>query len=207
MNILIFGSTGRVGQQLLTLGIQAGYHVTAFLRNETKLLSSTPSPLRIFQGNVLHETDVMEACKGIDVIFSSLGTDRSDTLSKSMPSIIKAMEHHQISRFISIGTAGILNSRTEEGKYRFQTSESKRKSTKAANDHLKAFQALQKTCLEWTIVCPTYLPDGIYTGKYRVEKNVLPIGGKEISVPDTAEFAFSQLNDARFIRSRVGISY
>lgn len=207
MNMLIFGSTGRVGQQLVMLGLQAGYQVTAFSRNEPKLHTSTSSPLHVFQGNVLHETNVLEACKGMDVIFSALGTDQSDTLSRSMPSIIKAMEKHQISRFISIGTAGILNSRTEQGKYRFQTSESKRKSTKAANDHLKAFQSLQKTSLQWTIVCPTYLPDGIYTGTYRVEKNVLPIGGKEISVPDTAEFAFSQLKDERFIQSRVGISY
>ena len=45
----------------------------------------------------------------------------------------------------------------------------------------------EQSKLEWTIVCPTYLPDGERLGKYRTESNYLPEGGIEISVSDTAE--------------------
>lgn len=61
--------------------------------------------------------------------------------------------------------------------------------------------------MEWTIVCPTYLPDGHYTGNYRVERDFLPEGGTEISVADTAEFTYQQIQCTKFVKSRVGIAY
>jgi putative NADH-flavin reductase len=51
------------------------------------------------------------------------------------------------------------------------------------------------------------LPDGESLGKYRVDRNFLPEGGVEISVPDTAEFAFNQIKSSDYIKSRVGIAY
>ena len=74
-----------------------------------------------------------------------------------------------------IGTAGILQSRTTPNSLRYQSSESKQKSARAAKEHHKVYDILKQTTLEWTIVCPTYLPEG----------------GAEISVPDTAEFILS----------------
>ena len=66
---------------------------------------------------------------------------------------------------------------------------------------------LKQSTLEWTIVCPTYLPDGERVGKYRIDRNFLPEGGVEISVPDTAEFTFKQIKASDYIKSRVGIAY
>ena len=66
---------------------------------------------------------------------------------------------------------------------------------------------LKQSTLEWTIVCPTYLPDGEREGKYRIDRNFLPEGGAEISVPDTAEFTFKQIIASDYIKSRVGIAY
>ncbi|GAA0608690.1 hypothetical protein GCM10009001_27550 [Virgibacillus siamensis] len=91
--------------------------------------------------------------------------------------------------------------------YRFQTNESKRKSTAAAEDHLAAFQQLEKTDLTWTIACPTYLPDGEETGKYRTGKNVLPENGIKISVRDTAAFAYKEFTEQTCVHNRVGLAY
>jgi len=60
---------------------------------------------------------------------------------------------------------GILNSRTESGKLRYQSNESKRKITRAAKEHHKVYELLESADLDWTTVCPTYLPDGEHTGK------------------------------------------
>ena len=80
------------------------------------------------------------------------------------------MKHYGVHRILTIGTAGILQSRTEPEKYRFQSNESKRKTTRAAEDHLKGYLHLKESDLNWTVICPTYLPDGEVTGTYRVEK-------------------------------------
>lgn len=207
MNICLLGGTGRVGKHILKRAIADEHHVTALVRSSEKLTDVTSKYLTIIEGNVLNELDIVKSIKGADIVVSALGTDKNDTLSKSMPLIIKAMQQQQISRIITIGTAGILDSRTQPERYRFQSNESKRRITTAAEDHLKAYKQLAASDVSWTIVCPTYLPDEREIGKYRVEKNRLPEDGRKISVADTAAFSYQQLFDDSYIHTRVGIAY
>jgi uncharacterized protein len=206
MNILILGATGRVGSQLVNCALQDRNHVTALVRTPENIQINNEN-LIIIQGNVLNKDDIVRAMHGIDVVISALNTDGTTTLSESMPLIIQAMENEGIKRIITVGTAGILQSRTTPNSLRYQSSESKRKSTRAAKEHHKVYDMLKQSTLEWTIVCPTYLPDGERVGKYRIERNFLPEGGAKISVPDTAEFTFRQIKTSDYINSRVGIAY
>ncbi|WP_100012250.1 NAD(P)-dependent oxidoreductase [Lentibacillus sediminis] len=206
MNILVLGATGRVGQMTVQRALGDQHSVIAFARTPEKLNLNSPN-LTVFQGNVLNQNDISHAMASADIVISALGTDKNNTLSRSIPFILQAMEKHKLSRIITIGTAGILNSRTQDGMFRFESGESKRRTTKSAKDHLAAYQYLKDSNLEWTVVCPTYLPDGEAEGNYRVERNVLPAGGKRISVGDTAAFAYSQCHNKDFIQTRVGIAY
>jgi uncharacterized protein len=206
MNILILGATGRVGSQIVTYALHDRHHVTVLVRTPEKIQINSEN-LTIIQGNVLNKNDIVRAMHGIDVVISALNTDGTNTLSESMPLIIKAMENEGIQRIITIGTAGILQSRTTPTVLRYQSSESKRKSTRAAQEHHKVYDTLKQSALDWTIVCPTYLPVGKRVGKYRIERDFLPEDGVEISVPDTAEFAYSLIKTSDYIKSRVGIAY
>jgi uncharacterized protein len=206
LNILILGATGRVGSQLVSLAIHDMHHVTVLVRTPEKIQLHNEN-VTIIQGNVLNMDDIFRAMHGIDVVISALNTDGTTTLSESMPLIIEAMENEGIQRVITIGTAGILQSRTTPNILRYQSSESKRKSVQAAQEHHKLFDILKQSTLEWTIVCPTYLPDGERVGQYRVERDLLPEGGERISVPDTAEFTYSQITSKDYVKSRVGIAY
>ena len=206
MNILILGATGRVGCQLVNYALHENHHVTALVRTPEKIQINNEQ-LTILQGNVLNKEDIERAMVGIDVVVSALNTDGATTLSDSMPHIIEAMESEGIQRIITIGTAGILQSRTTPSLLRYQSSESKRKSTRAAEDHHKAYDLLNQSSLQWTIVCPTYLPDGDRVGEYRVERDFLPVDGVKIHVSDTAEFTYKQINSNKYINSRVGIAY
>ena len=206
MNILILGATGRVGSQIVTYALHDRHHVTVLVRTPEKIQINNEN-LSIIQGNVLNKDDIVRAMHGIDVVISALNTDGTTTLSESMPLIIEAMENEGIKRIITIGTAGILQSRTTPNSLRYQSSESKRKSTRAAKEHHKVYDILKQSTLEWTIVCPTYLPDGERVGEYRVERNFLPEDGVKISVSDTAEFTYKQIESNDYIKSRVGIAY
>jgi uncharacterized protein len=206
MNILILGATGRVGSQIVTYALHESHHVTVLVRTPEKIQINNEN-LTIIEGNVLNKDDIVRAMHEIDVVISALNTDGTTTLSESMPLIIEAMENQGIKRIITIGTAGILQSRTTPNSLRYQSSESKQKSTRAAKEHHKVYDMLKQSTLEWTIVCPTYLPDGERVGKYRIDRNFLPEGGAEISVPDTAEFSFKQIKASDYIKSRVGIAY
>lgn len=206
MKISIFGATGRVGQEILDHTLNDGHDVTILVRNKEKI-AHTHKHLNIIEGNALNKRDVEEAIQGNEVVISALGTDGSTTLTDVMPMIIEEMEQEGIRRIITIGTAGILQSKTESNLLRYQSNESKRKTTRAAAEHHKVYELLNQSSLDWTIVCPTYLPDGERIGKYRVEQNYLPDNAVKISVPDTADFAYAQISSDEYIKARVGIAY
>lgn len=206
MKLAVFGATGRVGQKVIELALQKGWEVRALVRDPLKANGISSEAVKIV-GDVKNREDVQNTLKGCDLVFSGLSTDKTDTLSKAIPIIIEEMNKVTIKRIVTIGTAGILNSRFEKDKYRFETSESKRKKTFAAEEHKKVYEALSKSELDWTIVCPTYLPDGGESGNVRYERSILPEDGKKITVGDTARFAFTELTANRFIHDRVGICY
>ncbi|KGA84042.1 NAD(P)-dependent oxidoreductase [Lysinibacillus fusiformis] len=206
MKILVLGATGRVGRQIVEFALKDQHEVTTFVRDSHKLQLDNKN-LHMFQGNVLNKKDLEQAMVNVDVVVSALNTDGNDTLSSSISLILEVMEQHTIKRIITIGTAGILQSRVSPTILRYQSTESKRKSTFAAKEHQYVFEQLHDSNVDWTIVCPTYLPDGSFTGVYRVERNFLPEGGSEISVADTASFAYQQIFSKEFVKTRVGIAY
>ncbi|MED4787976.1 SDR family oxidoreductase [Bacillus atrophaeus] len=206
MRIALFGATGRVGQAFLKeAGANKQYDIYALAR-EQKNVPHLP-PERISTGNARNRDDVQHVITGSDMVISCLGTDGDDTLSVSMKHVIDIMEEENMKRLITVGTAGILKSRQHPQKFRFETNESKRKLTRAAEEHAKVFTMLEASGLDWTTICPTYLPDGEATGVYRFEKDFLPEGGSKITVGDTAHFLYQQLEARDFIRDRVGLAY
>ncbi len=206
MKLAIFGATGRVGSEVTSLALKDGHQVIALVR-EPENIKETKG-LTVIKGNVFEKEDIEKVfTHKIDGVISALGTDRTTTLTAGIANIILAMEKAAVKRIVTIGTAGILDSRVVPGQYRFQSGESRQKATFAAEEHLKVYQMLKETSLAWTIACPTYLPDGIAEGHYRVEKNVLPIDGMKISVGDTAQFAYEECLNEHFIQARVGLAY
>ncbi|TFD96964.1 NAD(P)-dependent oxidoreductase [Jeotgalibacillus salarius] len=205
MKIALFGATGRVGSVILERALGDGHQVQALVRDAE--LQSNHSNLTYIQGDASVKTDVEKTIRGADAVMSALGTDKNDALTKSMIHILPAMRKHTIRRIITIGTAGILDSKREPGKFRFHSSESNRRLSTAAEDHCRAYLMLKEAGLDWTIVCPTYLPDGERIGKYRIEVNTLPDEPSSISMYDTGDFAYSLLLDKKHVRERVAITY
>lgn len=206
MNICLLGATGRVGTVIMENALSNRHIVQALIRDRSKLLLQHTN-LHVFRGNALNENDIAKAMKGADAVISALNTDDGTVLSESMPFIIHQMKKNGIVRIITIGTAGILQARSNPKLYRFQSPESKRKTTKDAEEHLKAFLMLKSSGLQWTVICPTYLPEGERIGSYRVEKDFLPENPSSISVYDTGDFALAQLESSQFTGSRVGLTY
>ncbi|MFJ5765527.1 NAD(P)-dependent oxidoreductase [Lysinibacillus sp. NPDC093210] len=206
MNILVLGATGRVGSHIVSLALKEGHHVTALVRTPSKM-NIADKNLYVKQGNVLNIEDITSVMANADVVISALNTDGTNTLTESLPLVLQEMKKRNVYRIITVGTAGILQSRLTPSLLRYQSSESKRKTTRAAKEHHNVLKILERSDMEWTIVCPTYLPDGHYTGNYRVERDFLPEDGTEISVADTAEFTYQQIQCKKYVKSRVGIAY
>jgi len=205
MKLALFGATGRVGKQLAELALAAGHELHLLVRSKQEWMEQPG--IHVWVGDARKAQDIEQVLQGVDAVFSGLGTDKKTTLSEFVAAVVPVMKNQQVSRIVTIGTAGILNSRTEPGAYRFQSGESNRKLTFAAEEHAKVFEAFKDSDLDWTIICPTYLPDGPLTEVYRTEEDYLPIDGKQISTADTAHCAYTALAEDKFKRTRVGLAY
>ena len=203
MKIALFGATGRMGHAILTLLLERDIKVIALVRNPEKL--QPYAGLTVLQGDVRNRTDIVGALAGVDAVISALGTDKTTVLTESITHIISIMHKQHLKRIITIGTAGILDSRVEVGLLRYQSSESKRKSTMAAQEHHQVFDLLKDTSLDWTIVCPTYLPTGAATAEYIVMRDNLPESAVQTTTGDTALFTVNELLKNEHIGYRVGI--
>lgn len=211
MNLLLLGATGRVGRFILEYALEDGHTVTVLVRSPGKLeeyVLKYGTQLRMVQGDATDAEDVARALAGgVSAVISALNTDGTTTLSVNIDLLIRLMQKHSVARLITVGTAGILQSRTEPDLYRYESSETQRRSTRAAEEHRRVYELLGNSPLDWTIVCPTYLPDGGRRGVYRVEKDFLPEGGSQITTADTADFTYRQWKSHEFIHTRVGIAY
>lgn len=122
MKITIFGATGRVGNEVLQCALAEGHEVKVLIRSLDKL--PVHPNLQKIKGDVKNFEDTVQAIEQADAVISAIGTDKTTTLSDGVPNIIRAMEQLNVKRIVTIGTAGILDSRAERGKLRFQSSES-----------------------------------------------------------------------------------
>ena len=70
----------------------------------------------------------------------------------------------------------------------------------------RAESILMASPLQWTIVRPTRLTDGPFTGTYQVAERLTTCGGK-ISRADVADLMVQAIGDSKYVRRAVGQSY
>lgn len=207
MRVLVIGSTGSVGRQVVEQALEQGHTVTAFARDPAKLDMSHPK-LKVMRGDVMDSASLEQAVQGQDAVLYALGAGRKGTIrSEGTRQIIRAMEKAGVRRLICLSTLGVGESwgnLTFFWKYlmfRFFLRQ-------AFADHVGQETYVQQSRLDWTIVRPAAFVDGNRTGEYRhgfpgSDRTV----GLRISRPDVADFMLKQLTDDTYLRKTPSLSY
>ena len=77
MKIFLLGATGNSGRRILRLALQQAHEVTAFVRDETKLLNLVgrpiPQDLHVSVGDISKSADIAMAMVGHDVAINAAG--------------------------------------------------------------------------------------------------------------------------------------
>lgn len=210
MKILIFGSTGGTGRQLVTQSLSHGYEVTAFARSPEKI-KHTHGKLKIIKGNVLDISAVEQAMKGQDAVLCSLGLpgimDKSKLREHGTKNIVLAMEKKNIKRLVCQSAFGAGDSHTLfPFHYRYFIAPLFMR--RLYEDHLAQETCIKNSQLDWVIVRPGVLTDGNLTGVYRhgFSDDNKKINAK-ISRADTADFMIKQLTDDALLHKTPYVSY
>jgi len=206
--VLIFGATGGTGKELVKQSLEKGYEVTAFVRSPEKV-EITQSNLTLFKGDVLNYDDVAKTMKGHEVVFCCLGAPASNKTklrTDGTSNIVKAMETHNIKRFICQTSLGFGDSKEVlpwHMKYIIVPFILKR----AFKDHETQEAVIEKSNTDWTIVRPGNMTNGNQTGNYK--HGFLPTEKIKLKVSraDVADFMLRQLDNIKYLYQKVGISY
>lgn len=210
MNILIIGSTGGTGKQLVLQALDRGYNVTAFARDTSKI-KIKDDRLKVIKGNVLDVDSLKNAITGQDVVLCALGHKRwlypTKILSEGIKNIIDSMVENRVKRLICETSLGLGNSIGKMGLYYtffvipfilpfyFW-------------DKRKQEIIIQSSELDWTIIRPGALNNRQARGDYR---RGLKIGNwfytVRISRTDVADFMLNQIEEKKYIHSKPGVCW
>ncbi|MDJ0899768.1 MAG: SDR family oxidoreductase [Xenococcus sp. MO_188.B8] len=209
MNLLIFGSTGGTGRQVVQQALEQGHTVTAFARDRSKLDIQHPN-LKVVQGDVMDSTSVEKAVQDQDAVVCVLGAGQNMTSkirSQGTQQIIQAMEKEGIQRFICQSTLGAGDS-WENLNFFWKYIMFGFLLRKPFADHQLQEDYVKQSHLDWTIVRPGAFVDGEQTGNYR---HGFPGNDKtsklKISRADVADFILKQLIDDSYLHQTPSISY
>lgn len=211
MKLLIFGSTGTIGRQLVQQALEQGHTVTAFARDPAKLDIQHPH-LKIAQGDVMDFPSVQQAVQRQDAVLCSLGAtlragSKSPIRAEGTRNIIRTMEQVGVRRLICQTTLGVgeswenLNFFWKYIMFGFLLRQ-------AYADHVQQEEYVKQSHLDWIIVRPGAFVDGDRTSEYRhgfpVTDRTLKL---KISRADVADFMLKQLADDLYLYKTPAVSY
>lgn len=209
MKILIYGATGATGRALVTQALLRGHHVTAFARRPEKL-DMIHEKLSVVGGQIINNTQVYTAMKGHDVVLSALGASSifkfDHDIVLGVRNIIAGMEDVGVSRFIYMSSAGVKECRHRAGRVMHYVLP--KLLPHEVQGHEIREDMIRNSKLKWTIVRPTTLTNGAYTGNFRKGEDLCEKGFvASISRRDVAGFMLQQLTDETFVRKSPLIMY
>ena len=207
MKLIIFGSTGSIGRQLVRQGLEHGHLVTAFTRAPSKL-DIWHDNLKEVRGDAMNLPSVEKAVQGQDAVLCSLGAGAKGTVrARGTKNIIRAMERAGVRRFVCQSSLGVGDSWGNLNLF-WKYVMFRGFLRQAYADHVSQEDHVRQSDLDWTIVRPAAFTDGARTGEYR---HGFPGNDKttklKVSRDDVADFMLKQLTHEEYLRKTPGLSY
>jgi len=205
MKLIIFGATGKIGQEIVKQALAQGDEITAFVRDPSKV-TLEHGDLKIMKGDIFDITAVTQAVQGQDAVICSLGSSelgKTTVRSEGTANITKAMKENHVNRLVVVSAMGVGESWSTlsfVNKLFFATL-----LRSARQDHEEQEAVVKESDLSWTIFRPSGLTDTPQTGSYDIGENIQANTSK-ISRADVAHAIIKEVNDNKHVHKAVTIT-
>ena len=208
-NIIVFGAAGRTGKYVVQYGLEAGHHVTAFDRHPEAPNAIRHPNFTHIVGDVYNQEQVEKAIEGKDVVISTIGTNQIDgpavnLMSDGMKMFTATMKKFGIKRVLAVGGLAVLQ--MNETTQLIDKPDYPAEYKNVGIGHNKVYKVFLETDLDWTFVCCPNIEDHPRGGKYNVNKDYPAQGVFAISTGNLADFILKEMEENKFVKSRVGIA-
>jgi putative NADH-flavin reductase len=202
--VLVLGATGGTGRALVVQA-PAGYEVTVLVRDSARLPSGI-DVTRVVTADLVAQPDrLRDALCGQDAVVSALGVGQRlrphGLMAQVAPLLVKSMLEVGVRRLVFTSAFGVGATRPDLPLLpRFLTATLLRR---IYTDKEEGEKAIIESDLDWTLVCPVGLSNGVRTGRYRVGPHLRLRGFPRISRADVADCLWRQVQQTNHLRQRV----
>ena len=212
MKVTVFGSTCRIGEQVVRQALDVGHKVTAVVRDPSRLAVSH-SALEVVAVPGLTDPEMLRpALEGSDAAISGVGPrGRKDgpVASSATRGILRAMDASGVRRLVVVSAAPV--GPVPEGESFVNRRLLLPFISAVARDVYADLAAMEdeirRSTTQWTIVRPPKLNNKPLTGKYRTCVGGNVPRGYSISRADVAHVMLEMLDDPATVKQAVGIAY
>lgn len=211
MKVVLFGSSGMIGQRILQEALARGHEVTAVVREPTKIPTGNPR-LKIRKGDVLDAKSVTGAADGAEVVISAYGPGSNGDprfVARAARALVEGVKSLQRVRVIFVGGAGSLE--VAPGVMLVDSPQFPAEWKPIALAHNEALSVFRAADIDWTYLSPPeYIQPGERTGRYRTGTDQLLANEKGESRISAEDYAIALLDEAetpKFLRRRFTVAY
>lgn len=203
--VLIFGGNGGIGKWAVEYALEAGYEVSVYLRNASKM-ENKDSRLNVFEGELVDRESVAQALRGQDVVVWCVGI----TMKYSYPTmysleghkvLLEEMKKAGVKRLIDWATPSVRFWRDKKSLLTLLPSFLASIFLKQAKKEMLEIASLvENSDLDWTLVrfvAPRNTPIGSEIKVSFGEKRINFL----ISRADIAHFMIEQIQSREYIKS------
>jgi uncharacterized protein len=208
MNVAVIGATGKTGQRVTSELLQRGHHVTAVVRNPSKVQSH--KDVTIVTSDLSDAKQIASVLKGVDAVVSAYGAPADDAEQViSVTRRITEAVNQTKQRLVVVGGAASLF--IKPGVTVLAAGYVPEWGIPIATAHNKVLEELRKSGANWTYFSPAaFFEPGERTGKFRLGKDDLivdPLGKSHISLEDYAIATEDELEKPAHRHERFTIGY
>jgi putative NADH-flavin reductase len=207
MKLVVFGSTGGIGTQVVEQALAAGQLVTAVARR-TSAITTRHENLEVIQGDVLEPQTIDKVLNGKDVVVSAIGVhDRAPTslYSEGIANMLQAMQAAHVRRLMCVSASGLQPGPVWQRLFAKPILWAVFK--EMYSDLVRMEAIVERSPIDWTILRPPRLTNAPRTGHYQVGLNKHLSPGLMISRADLADYIVKHLSDPATYCARVEIAY
>jgi putative NADH-flavin reductase len=208
MKLAIFGGSGKTGQHLVRLALEAGHELRVLARDPAKIPLSHER-LAVVTGDVLDAASVEATVAGCDVVLSALGIGAGNPrghITQGVRHIVAAMRRHGVRRLIAISSLGIGDSKGQIPLAFRMAILAIPVLRKTMADLAGMEEFLRGTELDWIVVRPGGLQDKPARGHWQVSAPTDTLSAGELPRADVAAFMLAQLRDDTYVRKTPGLT-
>jgi putative NADH-flavin reductase len=215
MEVALFGATGRTGRLVLEEARRRGWTVRALVRDAARLApqrglevaAGDTRDAAAVQAVVGHAGTAAGVRKPADAVICALGmhdiTVPATDFSDSVKTLVAAMQRGGVRRIVAIASGGVFEA--PGGGYRNRQPEFPAYLQHISAEHVRNYEALRASGLDWTLMCPLTLVEDIPRGAGRHAIEALPAGSSETGYADLAATMCDLLGERASFGRRVGI--